>query len=166
MNWSRKQLKVGFWGSIGLIITTFVVIGCQHQIPIQFTSEDTRSDYQGFLVLIVPIALLMAMTSNYLMKANRDLPILHIFFGTILGTVLLVSASVLSFFSPQWSDAELLYQGRFTKKQIILQNDSWSYQSRIIKVTPLAPGIRYITPVDTMNLPDHKWVKLKTTSDR
>lgn len=166
MKWSRRQLKIGFWSSIGLIVIGFIVISLQHHIPIQFTSEIARSNFRNILLMLIPITLFIAMALHYLLGNSRDLPILRIFFGIILGTILLVSASVLSFFSPQWSDVGLLYRGRFTEKEIILQNDGWSYKDRIVKVTPLIFGLRYITPIDTMNLPENKWVKLKTTSNR
>lgn len=164
MKWSRMRLKIGLRVSVGLIIITFLVIAIQHHIPVQFTSEAARSNARNVLIMLIPVATFMAMGFHYFLKRNRDLPVLHIFFGTILGTAFLVFAAVLSFFSPQWSDEDILYNGRFTNDEIILQNDDWGYQYRIVKAIPIVSGLRYITPADTTNLPDHKWIKIETAS--
>ncbi len=159
MKWSRKRLKIGLRVSIGLILMLFLLIGYQHYIPIQFTSETARSNTPKILVMLIPIITFIAMGFHYFLKRDRHLPILHIFFGTILGTGFLVFATVLSFITPQWSDEELLHNGRFTNQQIILQNDDWGYGYRVVRATPIVSGVRYITPADTTNLPEHKWVK-------
>lgn len=164
MKWSRKRLKTGLSTSIGLIIFTFLIIAHQHRIPIQFTSEIARSNARNVLIMLIPVTTFVAMGFHYFLKRNRNVPVLHIFFGTVLGTGFLVFAAVLSFFSPEWSDEELLYRGRFTNNKVILQNDEWGYGYRVVKATPVIPGIRYITPADTTNLPEHKWVKIETTS--
>ncbi|GAB5524766.1 MAG: hypothetical protein Roseis2KO_26380 [Roseivirga sp.] len=116
--------------------------------------------------MTIPIATFISIAFHYFLKEQRDLPVLHIFFGTILGTSFLLFAAVLSFFRPQWSDEQLLHNGRFTNEQIILQNDDWGYEYRVVKATPIVSGIRYITPADTTNLPDHKWVKIETASGK
>lgn len=159
MKLSRKQLKIAFKVSIALLVITELVIAYQHRIPVQFISQIARDNYQGALVIAVPVIVFMLMALHYLLYTIKGLPILHVIFGTILAIGLFIFSAIMSYFSPQWSDKELLYEGRFNSKEIILQRDSWNYKERPVEVTPIAFGIRYISPTDTTNLPDHKWIK-------
>ncbi len=159
MKLTRKQLKIGFWSSLTLTVLIFFLIGYQHYIPIQFTSETARSNAQGALVIAVPVLVFTTMGIHYRLYHIKGLPVLHVIFGTILAIGLFIFSGLMSFFSPQWSDQQVLYEGRFTNKEIILQKDSWNYKERTIRATPLVSGIRYIAPVDTTSLPEHKWIK-------
>jgi hypothetical protein len=160
---SRKRIKTGFRVSLGLLILVFFIIGFQNQIPVQFSSEELRENCQGALVISVPVLLFVVLVLYYQLGEKR-FPVLLTIGGVLLSIVLFLSAAVMSYLSPQWSDKETLYQGRFTDQLIIRQVDNWGYKSRNIKVTPLMPGLRYVTLADLDCLPDQKWINLKDKS--
>lgn len=160
---SRRQLKIGLWFCISFIVIAFLTIGYQDQIPIQFTDEEVRSNAKGILIITIPLALFLATFAYHRLGYIRGLPVLHTLFAAILGIVLFISAAIMSFFTPQWSDEALLYRGRFTNKKVILQDDSWDGKTRIIKTSPFVSGLRHIVPIDTCNLPDNKWIKVSET---
>lgn len=159
MKLSRKRLKAGFWGSVGLIVISFLTIGYQGQIPIQFTDEQLRSNYNGALIIAIPSALVLATGFHYQLKGKEKLPVAHIIFGLLMGVFLLVVAALMYSFSSNWVDRQEVFKGRFTNKTVILQRSAWSGSPRFIKVTPIVPGFRYAIAIDTCNLPDHKWMK-------
>lgn len=160
MRLTRKQLKIEFWSFVGLVVIAFSTITCQDQIPIQFTDRAVRSDYYGALIITIPCALVMATGLHHKIWGKRKLPIGHVVFGLFVSGFLLITAALMNALSNSWVDRQELFRGRFTNKEIILQHSAWSNNPRFIKITPIFPGLRYATPVDTCGIPEHKWVRL------
>lgn len=156
---SRRQLKIGLWLCISFIIIAFLTIGYQDQIPIQFTDEEVRSNYYGVLIITIPCALVVATGLHYQLDRQSRLPVGHVIFGLLMGGFLLITAAFIHYFSTGWVDRQQVFRGRFTNKEIIRQYQSWPKDIRFIKVTPIISGFRYAIPIDTTNLPDHKWIR-------
>lgn len=160
MKISRKAWRKGFWASIGLLCFVFLRLIYAQKLPLQFSNYDVNDAFETMLILIGPFIIMFAAYCDYQLHRPKRIAPVQVLIAMVLCIPVLFFSTILVGFKENWKDDNLIYRGRFNDHQIIeqvLYNDSWP---RIIKAKPLIAGLRWITPADTTQLKESRWVEV------
>jgi hypothetical protein len=160
----QKLSKLIFKGSIMLIILIIAVSIIGHFLPLEFTNDHIQECFEQFRFYALPILILLTLFGT-LNRQDTSAKILKIV-ATITASFFTLVILFFSAFSGmcRWTNGDILFQNKTDKRvSIILREfgcgatDSGSPTYKVCKVEMIAPGLMWISNVDTTKLNKNMW---------